>query len=276
MSHTALKIGAAAIAIAAVPAAFIYQENERLRVEVSASIHRSSADAHVSAHGASSTPATDLAGLNREAAAVWNQIAAEQSRRKQAEEKVAALNTQIEQAQTEVVVSFGQVEETARKLVEFARAMQEVEHLKKGAGTAGAGQVTKAQIEKVTASFPEIMAMNPQISKIESDPALAGRFYATMVGEQAGIDSAQREAIAKVVAQRFVDMRQLGVTDDRRPTSADSAWIASRQRALKNLQDTILAALPENKRDGKSSISELMDLATGEWLSNGADSESGK
>lgn len=276
MSHTAAKIAAAAILLTAVPVAVTYQANSRLRAETAESAR--SATGTASAHDTSSGTRenADLAAQNREVLDVWNQLAAEQTRRKLAEEKVTDLTKQIERARTEVVISLGQVEDVARRVADYTRTMKEFERLMDKADATEKEKIAREFALKMSSGLPDLSAIGGEMPKIESAPEKAGRFYATLIGEIAELDPAQRDAIAKVATSRFDSMRQLGLTAAQRPTKDDSVWTEARARALTNLQDAILAAMPEDKRKREIFSSDLMEIATGAWMSNSTSSGGAK
>ena len=248
MSHTAAKIATAAILLTAVPVAITWHTNSRLLAggEKPMGSHPKPEPPYAPSAGPRND--TGLASPNHELLAVWNQIADEQKRRKLAGEKVADLTRQIERTRSEVVVSLGRVEDVARRLAGYTRTLKEFERLMDGAHAAQKETVAREFAVKMSSGFPDLAALGGEMPKIESVPEKAGLFYATLIGEIADLDPAQRDAIAKVASSRFESMRQSGLTAAQRPTSDETAWAESRSRAIRNLQDAILAAMPEDRR----------------------------
>ena len=274
MSHTAAKIAAAAILLVAVPVAITSQTNSRLRAETAAAVHSPSDASSARSSSGDARENPGLAPKNGEVLVVWNQLAAEQTRRKLAEEKVADVTQQIERARNEVVVSLGRVEDIARRLADYTRTMKEFEERKDKADAAEKEKLAKEVAGMMSNAFPDLIALGGELPKIESAPEKAGRFYATLVGELAGLDAAQRDTVAKVAGSRFESMRQLGLTAAQCPEKDDHAWTAARDRAITNLQDSILAALPEEKRKHEifsgvlTEIMEIMEIGYAARLSN--------
>ena len=269
MSHTATKIAAAVILLAAVPVAITSQTNSRLLAETAAAVHSSSG---------ASPPRTGSVVVreNGEAQAVRNQLAAEQTRRKLAEEKVADLTQQIERVGNEVVISLGQVEDIARRLAEYERVEREFEKRKSTAGPEERARLAEEFATKTSASFPEIFTLSNHLPKIESSPERAGRLYATLIGEMAELTPEQREAVAKATSNSFESMRQLGVTADQRPAQPDAAWTAARTQAITAMQEAILQVLPSDKRDRELLFGGPMDFISDPWRSDSQREEENK
>ena len=270
MSHTVTKIAATAILLAAVPVAITSQTNSRLHAETEAAAVHSSSGA--------SPPRTGSVVVreNGEALAVWNQLAAEQTRRKLAEEKVADLTQQIERVGNEVVISLGQVEDIARRLAEYERIEKEFEKRKSTAGTEERSRLAEEFAAKTSSSFAEIFTLSNELPKIESSPERAGRLYATLIGEMAELTPEQRDAVAKATSNSFESMRQLGVTAGQRPAQPDAAWTAARTRAITAMQEAILQVLPNDKRDRDLLFGGPMDFISDPWRSDSQREEENK
>jgi RNA polymerase sigma factor (sigma-70 family) len=265
MSHTTTKIAAAAILLAAVPVAITSQANSRLRAETAAAVQASSdaTPTHKDSGNVRENPATSA--KPGEALALSNQLAAEQTRRKLAEDKVAALTQQIERARNEVVVSLGQIEDIARRLASFGRMDKEFEQRKSVAPPAERARLAEEFAAKASSMFPEVLTLSNELPKIESSPEKAGRFYATLIGELAELTPAQRDAVAKVASKSFESMRQLGVTAGQRPAKENAAWTAARTRAINAMQEAILQVLPSDKRDRSLLLEGPMDFISDPW-----------
>lgn len=273
MSNTAAKIAAAAIILSTVPAALTYQQNVQLRAETAPV---SSTDSEPPKAGAVAYGKSDLAGLNRETVAVWNQLAAEQTRRKLAEEKIADLTKQIERVENEVVISFGQVEDLARRLVSTTRTAKEFEDRRDKADIAERAKLGQEFGAKMGGSIADMFAIVGELRKVESDPDKAGRFYATLIGELGELDSAQRDTLAKIASNRLASMRQFGLTVPQRPPKEDPAWIKARRRAFTDFEDALLAALPAEKRNRELYFDGVIDFAAGDWMSSGPEQKERK
>jgi hypothetical protein len=265
MSHTTTKIAAVAILLAAVPVVITSQANSRLRADTAAAVQASSdaTPARQSSGNVRENPASSA--KNGEVLALSNQLAAEQTRRKLAEDKVATLTQQIERARNEVVVSLGQIEDIARRLASFGRIEKEFEQRKSVAPPDERAKLAEEFAAKASSMFPEVFTLSNELPKIESSPEKAGRFYATLIGELAELTPAQRDAVAKAASNSFESMRQLGVTAGQRPAKENAAWTAARTRAINAMQEAILQVLPSDKRDRSLLLEGPMDFISDPW-----------
>ena len=119
--HTPVKLAVAAVALTALPVVFLQETNARLTAEWAA--HASSSVTAVSPAASASASPTPQAG-DGDVLAAWNDLRAAQNSRHAAEERLGALKRQLDQIKTEVVVSYGQVEDLARRVAAKAREFQ--------------------------------------------------------------------------------------------------------------------------------------------------------
>lgn len=244
MSHTPTKLAVSAIALTALPVVFLRETNARLIAE--RAVHAPLSVTANSAQISASAPATPPA-VGGDVLAAWNELRAAQTSRQAAEQKLAALQRQLDQIQTEVVVSYGQVEDLALRVVAKARDFQKFETLK---GTADPTERDRLAQELATKmnDISDLFGIVREAHKLESDPDKAARFYAMMLGELAALDEAGREQAKRVARERFAEMKRAGLTAASRPRSDDSAWMESRCRAFDELDAALLATVTPERR----------------------------
>jgi hypothetical protein len=262
MSHTPTKLAVSAIALTALPVVFLQETNARLITERAARAPLSvTAD---SAQMSASAPATPPAG-GGDVLAAWNELRAAQTSRQAAEQKLAALQHQLDQIQTEVVVSYGQVEDLALRVVAKTREFQKFETLK---GTADPTERARLAQELTTKmnDIGDLFGVVREAQKLESDPEKVARFYATAFGELAGLDEAGRETAKRVARERFAEMKRAGLTAASRPRSDDSAWMESRCRAFEELDAALLATLTPERRLEAMKFGGIIDFTGRDFL----------
>jgi len=256
MSHTPVKLAVAAVALTALPVVFFQETNARLTAEWAA--HASSSVTAVSPAASASASPTPQPG-DGDVLAAWNDLRAAQNSRHAAEERLGALKRQLDQIKTEVVVSYGQVEDLARRVAAKAREFQKFEDLKDKAAPAERERLARELATNMN-DIGDLFAFAREAQKLESDPERAARFYATVLGELAGLDEAAREPIVRVARERFADMKRAGLTAASRPQSDDSAWMESRRRSFAELDAALLATLPPERRVEAKMFGGVIDL----------------
>jgi hypothetical protein len=256
MSHTPTKLAVSAIALTALPVVFLQETNARLIAERAARAPLSvTAD---SAQMSASAPATPPAG-GGDVLAAWNELRAAQTSRQAAEQKLAALQRQLDQIQTEVVVSYGQVEDLALRVVAKTRDFQKFETLKGNADPKERDRLAQELATKMN-DISDLFVVVRGAQKLESDPDKAARFYAMMLGELAALDEGAREPLLRVAREHFTEMKRNGLTAASRPRSDDSAWMESRCRAFDELDAALLATLTPERRGKAMKFGGTMDF----------------
>jgi hypothetical protein len=211
-----------------------------------------------STQASASAPATPQAASG-DVLAAWNDLRAAETSRRAAEEKLAALQRQLDQILTEVVVSYGQVEDLARRVAAKTREFQKIDHPKNGANPAEHERLTK-EIATTMNDFGDLFAFAREAQKLESDPEKAARFYATVLGELAGLDETAREPVVRVARERFAEMKRVGLTAASRPQREDSAWMESRRRSFGELDAALLAILSPERRVEAKMFGGIIDM----------------
>lgn len=260
MSHTAAKLAVAAIVLAALPVAILQRTHGRLVVARAA---QDAAPSRASTPPMSRGASQISTASGGEVLAAWEQLRAEQARRVQAEEKLAALQRKVERVETEVVVSYGQVEDLARKVSAKFRQIREFKKRIEQADVQDRARLAQQFGAQMT-DFGELYVVEREAQKMESEPEKVARFYATMVGELAGLDEAGREPLVRVARDRFVALARAGLVAAQRPQSEDSAWLESRRLAFGELEAEMLAALPPERKEEAESLGEIFKLTGGD------------
>ena len=104
------------------------------------------------------------------------------------EDKLAALEQTRQQNEKEVVVSYGQVEDLARRVARHLQALQRIEELKKEPDAAKRAESARG-LESSLTDFSELFVTAREAHKLESDPEKASSFYVTLLSERAGLDA---------------------------------------------------------------------------------------
>ncbi len=261
MSHTPAKLAVAAIALTALPVVFLQETNARLIAERAA--HASiSVTAGRTPEGASA-PATQGGG-GGDVLAAWNDLRAAQNSRHAAEEKLSALQRQLDQIETEVVVSYGQVEDLALRFAAKAREFERLRTLKENPDPAERERLARELATKM--DFGDFFGGAREAQRLESDPEKAARFYATLLGELAGLDEASREPLVRVARERFVEMKRAGLSAASRPQNEYSAWLEARRRSFAELDTALLATLPPDRLIEAKKFGGIIDMTGSEFL----------
>jgi RNA polymerase sigma factor (sigma-70 family) len=244
MSHTASKVAVATLVLAALPVAVLHEQKSKVLAENRVRAERTVAGI-LPAQSAAAGP--ESPARQGELQAAWDRLRAEESRRLAAQEKLAALESAVQRAESEVVVSYGQIEEMAGRAAKSLAGFRHVGKLK--AEPDPAKRVLLAQgMEKAVSRLGDVLSMVKEAHKLESDPQKAARFYATLFMEIYGLDASGREALQRIAYDHFSAMRQAGVIDSRRPASPDKSWDDTRMSAFRRLEEGMLDALsPQNR-----------------------------
>ncbi len=274
MSHTPTKLAVSAIALTALPVVFLQETNARLIAERAAHAPLSlTADI---AQMNASAPSPPPAG-GGDVLAAWNELRAAQTNRQAAEQKLAALQRQLDQIQTEVVVSYGQVEDLAHRLAAKAREFEKFKHLNLEDKTDPTERDRLAQeLATKMNDISDLFDVVREVQKLESDPEKAARFYAMMLGEMAALDEAAREPLLRVARDHFTEMKRNGLTAAARPRGDDSAWMESRCRAFAELDAALLRTLAPDRRLEAKKFGEIFDLTGRDFMPLGPAGEARK
>jgi RNA polymerase sigma factor (sigma-70 family) len=239
MSHTPLKIAACTAAIVAAPLLWQTHANATLRAELIEARRQ-----------VTSSGRTDLASLRDEHAALREAVAAKRSARMAEENRAATLGTFEKKLADEVVISFGTVETMARKLAKVIAMMERLDPSDK-TGVAGE-QISNEERDRITRelsqAIPEVMSLVREVPQLEREPAKAGRFYATILGEIWQCDEPTRAAIEPAISQWVERLQTDGLTLVQRPRGKAGDWDARRNAETAELLTTVSARVPAEKR----------------------------
>jgi hypothetical protein len=158
-----------------------------------------------------------------------------------------------------VVVSYGQVEDLALRVVAKTRDFQKFERLKGNADPKERARLAQELATKMN-DISDLFGIVREAQKLESDPDKAARFYAMMLGELAALDEGAREPLLRVAREHFTEMKRNGLTAASRPRGDDSAWMESRCRAFDELDAALLATLTPERRGKAMKFGGTMDF----------------
>ncbi len=160
-----------------------------------------------------------------------------------------------------MVVSYGQVEDVARRLAAKAREFEKFKHLNLEDKTDPTERDRLAQeLATKMNDISDLFDVVREVQKLESHPEKAARFYAMMLGEMAALDEAAREPLLRVARDHFTEMKRNGLTAASRPRGDDSAWMESRCRSFAELDAALLRTLAPDRRLEAEKFGDIFDL----------------
>lgn len=242
MSHAPIKIAACASALAFAPLIYQMQANSTLRAEVLE--HRRPRPGAVAS-------ASDAAALRQKQADLRTAVDAKRAARIASENRVgelAAIKVKLDQ---EVVMSFGTVENMARKLARVISTMEQLEASKGDKLEPGSEALKERErrARELSQAAPEMLSIVREIPKLERDSAKAARFYATMFGEVGGFDEAARTTMEQDFATWLRGLQNEGLALAQRPQGKAPEWDARRNAAMLQLFSALQAKLPPPAKD---------------------------
>ena len=186
--HISVKITAGIAALLLVPLFLQWQSNAAAQADLDARQARVSLPLVTMAAGPSPAE-TRLTELQAE-------IAAQRAAADAAEKRRAELAEMQRRVKTEVVYSLGTLDAMARQVAEMARLAEGMDERNKYDATTEEGrralEKAKADATKMMALMPKVLSTLQELPQIERSPQKAGRFYATLYAELAGVDPDQR------------------------------------------------------------------------------------
>jgi RNA polymerase sigma factor (sigma-70 family) len=229
MSHTTIKLAAAAILVLAAPIAWQSQANSEKRAELAAIQARNTTVASTF----SELRANDNAALQRVLDTTTAQLRDAQSNRQKAESELAALRQKADQLQQEVLVSFGKSEDIARQVAAKIGPLVKLEAIKKELKKNPNDPRLSELARELAQNTTDLMMLSAQIAMLEDDPVQYARFKSVLYGELLGLDVATRSRLEAILLPAFEKLRRDGLTLRNRPQDQDQAedWARRRDEA---------------------------------------------
>jgi RNA polymerase sigma factor (sigma-70 family) len=264
MSHTASKVAVATLVLASLPVAVLHEQKSKLLAE---NLVRAEQAPTAIPQSRFPGPGSDSPAMRAEVQAAWGLLRAEESKRLAAEEKLAALERKIQRVESEVVVSHGQVEAMAGKVIKAMRLASQIERLdqvKKQPDSAKADLLAENLLAKVLPGMMELFSLMEEVPNLEADTEKTARFYAALVGEACGLDEDARLGPLRIARGHLAAMSRAGLLAAQQTSPPQQAWSQARKSALKNLGKSMLEALsPSERAHGEPFVNEFMDLLNG-------------
>ena len=255
MSHTASKLAVATLVLAALPVAVLQEQKSRLLAE--SRVRAEHAPAAVPPSQLP-VPGADSAAMRAEMQAAWDRLRAEESKRLAAEEKLATLEREVQRAENEVVISYGQIEEMAVQAAKSLGRLRLAGKLEDSADPDQQVHLFSQAMANSLSGLGGLFSLAKEAQKLESDLEKASRFYATLFIETYELDDPGRDALERVARDHLAAMGRAGLTAALRPALLDEAWSESRKTAFRELQKAMIDVLsPSNRaktRDGKDLV----------------------
>jgi hypothetical protein len=227
MSHTTIKLAAAAVLVLAAPIAWQSQAKSERRAELAAIQARNTTVASTT----SESRANDNAALQRELDTMMARFRDAQSSRQKGESELAAVRQKVDQLQQEVLVSFGKSEDIGRQVAAKISPLVMLEELQKNPNDPRLAELAKESAENTT----DLLMLSAQIAMLEEDPAQCARFNSVLFGELLGLDAATRNRLEAIFLPAFEKLRSDGLTIRNRPQEQEQAedWAGRRDEAEK-------------------------------------------
>jgi RNA polymerase sigma factor (sigma-70 family) len=227
MSHTTIKLAAAAILVLAAPIAWQSQANSEKRAELAAIHARNNSVASTT----SKSRPNDKTALQRVLDTTMAQLRDAQTNRQKDEVELATLRQKADQLQQEVLVSFGKSEDIARQVAGKIGPLVKLEaikkELKKNPNDPQLAELAKELAQNTT----DLMMLSSQIAMLEDDPVQYARFKSVLYGELLGLDAATRSRLEAIFLPAFEKLRRDGLTIRNRPRDQAEEWARRRDEA---------------------------------------------
>jgi RNA polymerase sigma factor (sigma-70 family) len=247
MAHTAVKIAAIVAVIVALPIAWQTHANSQLRTELATLPPASASSAGAAA---SITGKGDAAALREELAALTAQLGQARRSREDAAARLAAAQRNLERAQQEVMVTFGDTKNLAHTVAGKMDAIVRVFTLNSGPRNIG-GKPDPRQLEAAAETMkilPEILPLMQRIRELDNHPAKAAIFYSTLLGEVLKLAPEVQTRLDTELRQSYEQLKRDGLTVEFRPREDPKPWIARRETANQAVTQRVWALLTPEQR----------------------------
>lgn len=258
-TNTFIKATVITLALTAVPLAWQQTQNAALRQEItSLKAVNVSSPSLPTAGSLSKSDATLPARL----ASAQQDLAALRQDRADAEARLVSLRKQARQLQEEVVVSFGRLDDVARRLAEVQRLTMDMQAAK--------GDATKepALGKKLMSKFGEMALLFAEMKRISAQPALNARLNATTTATLAGVDDQVRDQMERLLLPHYQSMQRAGLTLDKRPAQHADDWDrrfgAASAAAMRGIEHLVPVAMRQTStwQDAISPTSGFLEMIT--------------
>jgi hypothetical protein len=275
MSHLPVKVAVCAAGLALVPLGYQWTANASLRAELAEQRKEQQSTEAVLPKASTSIP-SELGDLRAELARV-------ESATKAAQTRAAELSLFKERRKDELIVSLGSVEAMAKELGITLRQMTELKDLGPNAPSYPPGspewKKREATLRQIEAGVPKLFSVLRELPRLEREPEKAARFYATLIGESAGLDDATRAKLEPPLQKWVSQLQRDFLALPQRPREPDSAkddWDRRRIAAMQQISKEMEALVPADSAERASLFRALMmepdasrarepfDLITGE------------
>lgn len=193
--------------------------------------------------------------------ALKSRLAEEIRARQRAEAEVNALRQTLAPLQSNVVVSFGKVEDMGRRAGVFLPSVGEMDALLgKDPGTLSPEE--KRRLLELQRDHAKLLGALPEIARFQDTPDEYGRFFRSMFEQAAGLTEPQAAQVESYMRERAVMMNQLGLNAAKEPTDPklEEAWEERRDKFNEQTAEGLKAALPPGAAEKINFGPELMEF----------------
>jgi hypothetical protein len=118
----------------------------------------------------------------------------------------------------------------------------------------------EATMQKVQTKMSEFFSLLRELPRLERDPARGARFYATMLAETAGLDTATRDKLEPPLRTWITQLQRDSLALPQRPTAKEATadWDKRRVAAMQDISKQLQTLVPADKTDRASLMRALM------------------
>ncbi len=210
---------------------------------------------------ASSAPESAPLSRAEDSSALKNRLAEEIRARQRAEAEANALRQTLAPLQSNVVVSFGKVEDMGRRAGAFLPSVGEMDALlSKVPGTLSPEE--KRRLLELQRDHAKLLGALPEIARFQDTPDEYGRFFRSMFEQAAGLTEPQAAKVESYMRERAVMMNQLELNAAKEPTDPklEEAWEERRDKFNEQTAEGLKAALPVGAAEKINFGPELMEF----------------
>ena len=207
------------------------------------------------------TPGTLAPETDGQITDLATRLAAETRARRRAEAEAAALHQTIAPLQTNVVVSFGTVEDMGRRAGAFLPSLNELQVLSgRDAGTLSPDE--KRRLLELQRDHAQLLGALPEITRFQDNPDEYARFFRSMFEQAAGLSDAQAGQIESYMRERATAMNQAGLNAAREPTDPklEEEWEERRDKFNEQTAEGLKTILPPGAAEKVGFGPELMEF----------------
>ena len=200
---------------------------------------------------------------SRELASLKGRLADEIRARQRAEAEAAALRDKATaaSAQSNIVVSFGKVEDLGQRAGALLAGMGDLNALAaRDPNTLTPDE--KRRLLELQRDHAKLLGALPEITKFQDSPDDYGRFFKNMMQQAAGLNDAEAAQVETFMRQRALEMNQLGLNAAKEPTDPkqEEAWEERRDQFNEQTADGLKKVLPPGAAEKAGISKELMEF----------------